>query len=204
MKKRYFELVFEGHYQTIYGLLEGFILGKGKDWKYFFSKNSGIKTETLSEIIAEWITFKTKIHHAIMEEKFFNEFCASLKQWKDHPLINVKYIKSARLILNASFEFQFKTYGRKYGDEIKALLNYLPKELELHNYNPIEKETETAKGIERYAPEHDYIFEGSGTISGEIEELINFRDKLGENPLIETRVIILTLEKRNNSASPCS
>lgn len=204
MKKRYFELVFEGHYKTIYGLLEGFILGKDKNWKYFFSKNSGIKTETLSEIIAEWITFKTKMHHVIMEEKFFNEFCTSLKQWKDHPLINVKYIKSARLILNASFEFQFKTYGRKYGDEIKALLNYLPKGLELHNYNPMEKETETAKGIEQYAPEHDYAFEGSGIISGEIDELINFRDKLGENPLVETRFIILTLEKRNNSSSPCS
>jgi hypothetical protein len=204
MEKRYYELVFEGHYKTIYGLLEGFILGKGTDWRYFFSKNAGIKTETLSEIIAEWVTFKTKIHHIIMEEKFYEEFCTSLKKWKEHPMINIKYIKSARLILDASFEFEFKTYARKYGDEIKALINYLPKGLELHNYNPMEKEIETAKGIERYAPEHDYIFEGSGKVSGDLEELIGFKDKIDENPLVETGSILLTLEKRSNLAPPCS
>jgi hypothetical protein len=35
-----------------------------------------------------------------------------------------------------------------------------------------------AKGIELYAPLHDYIYQASGLFHGEIEALIDFRQKI--------------------------
>jgi len=40
MKKKYYEVVFEGHYNAVYGLLKGFLLGKNQKWKFYFSKKA--------------------------------------------------------------------------------------------------------------------------------------------------------------------
>ena len=171
MKKKYYEVVFEGYWNAIEGLLQGFILGKGKEkeWNYYFSKKTGIKTETLTEAIMEWITLQTKLHHIIMPAELYDAFSSALVKTTNPEFADNKYIKSSREIKNASFEFIAKTYGSKYGTEIKAMINNLPKGLEIHNYNPMEKTHEESKGVEMYAPEHHYIFEAEGRISGEIE-----------------------------------
>ena len=197
MKKKYFEVVFEGYWNAIEGLLQGFILGKGKekDWNYYFSKKVGIKTETLTEIIMEWITLQTKLHHIIMPAELYDAFSHALVKSTHPEFADNKYIKSSREIINASFEFSAKTYGDKYGNEIKAMIRNLPKGLELHNYNPMEKSGEDGKGVELYAPEHHYIFETTGMISGEIKELIETRKKMDDYPLIEVDEINLDLRK---------
>ena len=82
MGKNFYEIVFEGHYKIIHGLIEGFLIGKEKEWTYFFSNKAGIQSETLSELIGEWITLRTKLHHVVMEENFYREFKESLKLLK--------------------------------------------------------------------------------------------------------------------------
>ena len=191
---KYYEVVFEGHYRAINGLLEGFRLGAGKDWNFFFSDDAGIKTETLTEIILEWITLKTKLHHVIMEEDFYKTFEKGVASVKDSELVNKKYIRSSTEIKEASVKFEAKTYGQKYGNEIKAIMNNLPDNLVMHDYNPIEKHRDDAKGAEMYAPEHDYIFEAKGRVTGPIENLATFRKKLDDHPLIAVKEIELTLK----------
>jgi len=190
----YYEVVFEGHYRAINGLLEGFRLGSGKDWNFFFSDDAGIKTETLTEIILEWITLKTKLHHVIMEEDFFKAFEKGVAGVKDSEFVNKKYIRSSAVIKDASVNFEAKTYGQKYGNEIKALMNNLPDALVMHDYNPIEKHRDESKGAEMYAPEHDYIYEAKGRITGPIDSLAAFRKELEDHPLVAVKEIELTLK----------
>ncbi len=193
MTKAYYEVVFEGYYRAINGLLEGFRLGSGNDWDFFFSSDAGIKTETLTEIILEWITLKTKLHHVIMEEDFYKAFSKGVSGVKDSKFVSTKYIRSAQKVKEASFNFEAKTYGQKYGNEIKSILNNLPDKLVMHDYNPIEKHRDNAKGAEMYAPEHDYIFEAKGRITGPVSSLVNFRKTLDDHPLIAVKEIELTL-----------
>ncbi len=191
MSKKYYEVVIEGHYNLVFGLIEGFILGSEKDWKYWFSGDAGIIKETFSEIISEWLSIKTKLHHIIMEEELWKEFDSTLKKHPDKPKVNRKYIKSAKLIDTSRFEFKFSAYAEKYGEEIKLLIKSLPDNIILHNYNPQETINEDAKGVEMYAPEHKYVLEGSGTLEGNIEDIIQVRNKFNDNPLIETDYIKL-------------
>ena len=194
MSKAYYEVVFEGYYRAINGLLEGFRLGAGKEWDYFFSNEMGIKTETLTEIILEWFTLKTKLHHVILEEDFYNKFSKAVAGRKESKFVNTRYIRSARRVSDASFTFEAKTYGQKYGEEIKAQMKHLPDGLELHDYNPIEKHREDAKGAELYAPEHEYMFEAEGRISGPIDAVADFRKELDDHPLVAVKEIILKLD----------
>ncbi|PKL37613.1 MAG: hypothetical protein CVV44_14810 [Spirochaetae bacterium HGW-Spirochaetae-1] len=195
MAKTYYEVVFEGHFRAITGLLEGFKLGSGKkDWTYYFSKARGIKTETFTEIILEWITLQTKMHHVVMEADFYTAFDKALGGIAESAFVSKRYIRSALKIKEASFQFVAKTYGQKYGNEIKALLKNLPSDLVLHDYNPIEKIDENAKGVELYAPEHSYTFEAMGRLAGDLGALVEFRKKLDDHPLVEVKEIILSFQ----------
>lgn len=190
-KKTYYEVVIEGHYNMVFGVLEGYLLGSKKDWNYWFSGDAGVEKETLTEIISEWFSIKTKIHHLIMEEDFWNDFHSELNRHPDKPKVNKKYIKSSKKIKSSTFDFQFRCYSQKYGEDIKFLIKSLPDNIILHNYNPQETIRDGAKGVEMYAPEHEYVLEGSGSIEGNIDDLIKMRNKFCENPLIETGYIKL-------------
>ncbi len=187
----YYEVIFEGHEKTIYGLLEGYLLAKNNDWHFYFSDEHGVKTETMMEVILEWISLKTKLHHVIINEEFFNELGEILKKQKDSHLSKECSIKKAQVIKKASFSFEAVTYGRKYGEELKSLLNTHPDGIIMNNYDPKETINEDGKGVEMYAPEHEYTFEASGTLEGDITNLIEYRQKLDDHPLITVHEITL-------------
>ncbi len=197
MKKKYYEVVFEGHYRAVYGLLEGFLLASNKDWNFYFSRKNGIHQETFGELIMEWITMKARLHHVVMDGDFYDAFEGAIRncvKCKDSKFVHLKYIRSAKEIKNAAFKFKAVTYGRKYGTEIKAIINNLPSECKLHDYNPIEKDRgEDGKGIELYAPEHDYVFECDGRVEGDVKQVIDLRKEFDDHPLIQVQDIRLEL-----------
>lgn len=191
MAKQYSEVVFEGHYSNIRGFIEGFIAGSGKELSFFFSEQAGIKAETMSEVLKEWISLSNKIHHVVMESELFEKIKKSLERLTDSDSLNKGSIKSAKAIKTASFRFKFSTYGRKYGEDIKKLLEKLPGGLSLKDYSPVEKIDKDAKGVELYSPAHEYTFEGTGVIAGPVDEAIAFRKVLDDHPLVDVTVINL-------------
>lgn len=191
MAKQYSEVVFEGHYSNIRGFIEGFIAGSGKELSFFFSEQAGVKAETMSEVLKEWISLSNKIHHVVMESELFEKIKKSLERLTDSDSLNKGSIKSAKAIITASFRFKFSTYGRKYGEDIKKLLEKLPGGLSLKDYSPVEKIDKDAKGVELYSPAHEYTFEGTGVIAGPVDEAIAFRKVLDDHPLVDVTVINL-------------
>lgn len=190
---KYYEVVLEGHEKAMHGLLEGFMLGSSVKCEYYFSSDWGIKTETLMEAILEWISLKAKLHHVVMNDSMLKALQKAVKTKKDLNVVNKDIIKSAKTIKKASFTFEAKTYGKKYGDEIKAMLKKIPKGLKLSGFKPVEQNIADAKGAELYAPDHDYIFEGEGTVTGPVKEVIQFRKQLDDYPLIKAGEIELKL-----------
>ena len=191
MAKQYSEVVFEGHYGNIRGFIEGFIAGSGKELSFFFSDKVGVKAETMSEILKEWISLSNKIHHVVMDSELLEKIRKSLERLSDSDSLNKSSIKSAKAIKAASFKFKFSTYGRKYGEDIKKLLGKLPGGLSLKQYSPVEKVDKDAKGVELYSPAHEYTFEGTGVIAGSVDEVIAFRKVLDDHPLVDVDEINL-------------
>ena len=184
MSKKYLEVVLEGHEKAIQGLLEGFALGTSTECHYYFSKDWGIKTETFMEAVLEWISLKAKLHHVIMNEDMFKSLEDAIKSSNNLSVTDKNTVKSSKEIKGASFTFDAVTYGKKYGEEIKKMLSNTPNGIKLENYNPKEEIQEDAKGVEMYAPDHDYVFEAKGTISGDVHAVIEFRKILDDYPLI--------------------
>jgi len=184
-EKKYFEAVFEGKYDTISGMMEGFLLGADKNWKWFFSRDFHIEAETFTDAFLEWASLKSKLHHIIVEEDFLNALSDACKKHPEMKHISDKYIKSTKEITKASFEFESKTYAKKYGLEIQEILRERSPKLEISDFKEEEKENKDAEGIELYTPAHDYDYESEGKISGPVDEVIEFRTKLNLHPLVE-------------------
>ncbi len=191
MNGPYCELVIEGHFNAVSGFMLGYTLGSNSDATYYFSRDVGVKAETLSDIILEWISLKAKLQHVIAREDLCQELRKSLESAPESAPLNSHRIKSAKVIKNAHFNFSFRTYARKYGADIKRRLKERPEGILLTDYEPKEEVHEESKGVELYAPDHDYIFEGKGILAGSIVELIEFRKVLDDNPLINAEEIIL-------------
>jgi hypothetical protein len=191
MGKKYSEVGFEGSYNIILGMLEGFLLGKGVNWEWYSSKDSGIETETFTEIIKEWVSLKTRLHHIVIEEDFHNALQSSLQERSDLRHLKLKYTKSARLIKSCSFKFTANAFAKKYGEEIKAIITAPPAGVTIENYTPVEETDQSAKGVELYAPVHDYTYRGEGTASGEAGAIVSFRKVLNDHPLVQVSSIKL-------------
>ncbi|HOP63269.1 MAG TPA: hypothetical protein PK358_10580 [Spirochaetota bacterium] len=185
MSKKYYEVVFEGSFETICGMLEGFILASDADWKWYSSKEAGIETETMTDIIKEWASMKSRLHHVIMEEDFHLKLQKACKDRPDMKYIKPEYTKSAREIKTGSIKFTAKAYAKKYADDIKAIVEAPPADIKIEKYEPVEHIVKDAEGMELYAPEHDYTFECEGIAIGGFESMIEFRRKMDDNPLIE-------------------
>lgn len=194
MAKIFYEVVMEGHYNFIYGMLEGYKLATGKSFIYYLSAKENIKTTTLSEIMKEWLTLKTKLQHVIIEANSWKKFESLVKKQPQGSVINKAYIKSVKKIIQASFEFNFEAYAKKYGEEIKKILKSLPKSVKLVDYTPKEEVHKDAKGTELYSPDHEYSFKGKGKLVGDIETIIEYNKKFDEHPLIDVTAITLQLK----------
>ncbi len=192
MSIQYFEIVFEGHLDAVAGFLEGFALASGETNAYVFSDDSGIKADTMSQAILEWMSLKTKLQHVVIQESLYKKIASALQTVKGEALITSKHIHSAKAIKSASFSFTTKTYGKKYGEEIKTLIANHPASITVSGFKPEETVASDAKGAELYAPTHDYEFEGTGKVSGPIDDLLPFYKTLDEYPLIEVEKISLS------------
>ncbi len=189
--KKYYELVFEGRYETIAGMLEGFALASGKKWEFWFSRKAGIETETFAEAILEWGALKSRLHHVILEKEFHSYLQRMIAKRKDLKLIRPEYTKSAMEIKTASFKFEAKAFAKKYGTEIKGILAKPPVGIKIKDYKPHEEIHESAKGVELYAPDHDYTFTAEGIAIGEFKAILDFRKKLDDHPLVDVSTIRL-------------
>jgi hypothetical protein len=194
MGSGFVEVVFEGHYNTVRGYVEGLQDGMGTSGKFFFSAETGIEAETLSELIREWVSLGHKLHHVVMEEELFNKIRDILSKKNQDAVMAPNSIKSLKIVKGAAFAFEFEAYAQKYADEIKALLDGLPEGVSLRDYQPEEKINHEAVGVELYTPAHDYIFRGKGSIGGPVEQVIAVRNVFLGHPLVDVKKVILDLD----------
>jgi hypothetical protein len=192
MEKVFYELVIEGHLSTIKGFLFGLLEGSRQTGTVIFSRESNIKTETLSELFMEWTHLHESLCHLVIGEGLLEVIKNGLEN--TFNALKLK-LKAVRKIKKASFHFQYEVYARKYGEEIKNIFKGLPSPLKTSSdYQPQEDIYLECKGIETLAPCHDYNLKAHGSIGGPIDVLLAFYKKIQDYELIKEDSITLYFE----------
>ena len=171
------EMVFEGSLPVVRAFLDG--LQEGRRWKggIYFCETCGVAAESRGHKVLERLHLEKNHTHVLVLDRFAATITAAARnQRKQIGLV----LRADRRVRGAGFEYEFKVFKRSAGKRVQKTMAALPAGLEL--LDAIEKEVinPEAKGVEGYAPEHDYELSGRGEVATvtSLPELIAFRDRL--------------------------
>ena len=115
MEAKFSELVISGSFALVKGFLLGFRGGTGKDFDYFFHRKSGIRRDTLAELLKEVLDMDNYVH-LCLEQAVVQDFKQAVAGAE--PLVGVK-IKKARPIKLGRFDFSFVINNREAAEKVK-------------------------------------------------------------------------------------
>jgi hypothetical protein len=194
MTKDYRELVVAGSFALVKGFLLGFRCGSGREFSYFFHHKSGIRRDTLTELVKDVLELDNYVHLCLEEDvvESFKEAVA-----KAGPVVGIE-VRKERRIKEARFDFSFRINNRRAADKIKETLNNLPQGVKIEGYEPQElTHKNEEKATAGYAPIHAYDFKGSGVVRGDfggIMELFLKIKRMPESELMLMGDIVLNFE----------
>ncbi len=169
MSKTFSEIVIEGPFMMVKGFLLGFLACKKPDGKYFFHRKANIRRETLKEFVRELFELENYVH-LCLEDDLIEPFKEAFTLYNK---VTGYEIKSIKPIKGAHFSFAAEIFDQKLAQRFKDMVEKLPEGVKLENYHPTEMIDKEAKGIESYAPLHEYIFRAKGEITGDFENVVN-------------------------------
>ncbi|MFB3926077.1 MAG: hypothetical protein ACE14T_08480 [Syntrophales bacterium] len=187
MESKYYELVLEGRYELIKGFVLGYLEGKGIEGEAVFEQEHHIQSRGRLKQILRLLAVEDQARILIGEN--LGRLLRDVLE-KTGRRLDIRIV-SFREISTAWFTFRYQAFSRQFGDELKGLFANLPENVKLTDYELKENIRREAKGIEAYAPEHEYEIKASGKIAGPAGPVIDFYDRAEHYPLIELDEIIL-------------
>jgi len=180
----YHEIVIGGSYDLTRGFVTGYLTGRAFPVPAVFSRECGIRRVTLGERMLSWTGVHEPGVHVIVEEGIAADLIREVRSAAETLGLRVL---TDRRIGAGRFEFRFHVYGRVYGGEIKEILASVPPGVEVrYARGPEEKSRPRSRGVELYAPEHDYEFTAEAAAEGPFGDILPFFQRLADHPLVET------------------
>jgi len=174
---KYYEIVIDGDERISRAYIKGFILGKGIKSGIYFCSEHDISSGHLKDLIHRFgtkrILCRAGLRATIISALQRAPEELGLRVTRDNPVKAV------------SFKFKFDTSNRKVAGRLKRLFNLLPRGLRLAEFDPDEEIHPEAKGVEGYAPMHEYRYRAKGLIEGDVEQAILFHSRLKKNEFVD-------------------
>ncbi|HOD36451.1 MAG TPA: hypothetical protein PLR20_13420 [Syntrophales bacterium] len=188
MTSKYYEVIVEGSYELAKGFVLGYLEGKGIEGEAVFEQEYHIKSDRPLGQLLRMLNVKGDEIRVIIGEGVGLMLREAVEKRKTDLGLKVA---SIRLIKGARFNFRYKTFSKEFGGKLKETFADLPPGVQISGYDPEEIVRPKAKGVEAYAPLHEYEIKASGEVNGPAREVIDFYDRVEHNELIELEEIRL-------------
>jgi len=183
MNKKYNEVVFEGSFDLMKGFVLGFLEGSGIQGEAIFEAEHHIENESKFGQLLRLIGARGNRISLIVGAGLHELIRKAIE---NRGLYNDLKIVSVKEITEASFEFSYHAYSRNLGMELKTIFGSLPSGLRIEKgRGPKETVNPQAKGIEAYAPLHEYEIEAKGEIHGPVKEVITLYGEIEHKDMVE-------------------
>lgn len=186
MNNHYFEVVVEGHHEFIKGFVTGLLAGKGLQEETFFGGDYDIDKDRPLEMLAHLVGLRHEHTVMIVEAQVLELWRSWIKRSTNNrerdagmSLVSVHKIKEGH------FTFSIHTFSREVGKKLNQILTDISPCLSIEPpYAPEEKETPEGRGIEAYAPLHDYEMKAQGRILGNCKDLFHWYSMLNRYEVV--------------------
>lgn len=184
----YCELVLAGDEEVCRGLIVGLQIGCGEAGGALIGHEEELAHGSFAEVLRELVTGKGRLTHFVVARTIAERLREQLPRLEREAGLRLAAEKAVR---GGRFSFSFHAFTRPQAEEIKALLGALPAGARLAGYAEHEKVDPEAKGVEAYAPVHEYELKGEGAVEGPIAAVLAARRQLGAQPLVTADRITL-------------
>ncbi|MCD6487583.1 MAG: hypothetical protein J7K35_09720 [Syntrophobacterales bacterium] len=183
MNREYCEMVVEGSLDLVKGFVIGFLEGKGIQGEAIFGEDHHVQNEGKLGHMLHLVGMKGNRLHIIIgncsQQRLLKDAMERRKEEIDLKLV------SEKKIVQASFVFRYRAYTKDLGDELKELFDGLPEGLQIEDYEPKETVYPEGRGIEAYAPLHEYEVKAGGRIYGFAGDVINFYSRAERHGMVK-------------------
>jgi hypothetical protein len=160
----------------------GFLEGRGIQGEAIFGEDHHVENEGRFGQMMRLIGVKGNRFHLIVGVGFHKLLEEALERRKGELALK---ILSEKKIREASFGFRYRAYTRELGDELKTLFGAPPEGLRVKDHKPKETVLPEGKGVEAYAPLHEYELKAAGSIYGPVRDVIDFYGKVEHHDMVE-------------------
>lgn len=168
---RYHELVIEGPRAWGCGFLHGFLLGAGARHAVLDAEEEGFEVETLREQIRELFVPTSEIMHLVVPGPLVPKIRRAVKAAAS--LGRAMAIRHERSLAGARFRFEFSIFSREHAVRLRRRFDRLPAGARLSKGTSFtEIRDPDARGLEMYAPVHQYELRGEGEVEGDLDAIL--------------------------------
>lgn len=183
MNPTYFEVTVEGSHDLLKGFVIGFLEGRGISGETFFGDDYELDEENPLQLLFRMMGNREESTTVIVEAELRSQLREALQRRKDSLPLKVV---SVREVMGATFGFSVKTYSRDVGRSLRDLFSSPPEGVAVEPpFAPEEKIDPDGKGVEAYAPLHEYEMRWKGRVSGAIRETFALYHKVGRFEVVK-------------------
>ena len=194
-------LVIAGSREECRGFLAGVAAAKGLAWEARFSDECNVRVEGSESSILDRLFRDRARNCAILSQRFAAEVRAALVAVPAESGIELE-IEEDHPVVEARQCYRFHAFSRPLAQEIRDRLAHLPAGVRIEQREEREAEDRAAKGVEAYAPEHDYTLEGSGTLVGEWPAVLAARESLATIELVHLEPLHIRVAEEDEGGAP--
>ena len=180
----FYEVIIKGDSKATRAYIEGVMQGKGIKDGFHFGEDHPLDLDHIKEVIK----YHGDVLHMVVEAKLRASVESAIKQAPED--LHLEIVES-RKIHRAYFRFKFRTHNRDVAKRVKKILDTLPDDVQLTDYEPDEHIDPEAKGTEAYTAVHEYTFKGRGVVEGEPDGVRDTFDKMVDDEFVDCDDIVM-------------
>ncbi len=185
MAEQFYEISIEGPTGRSLGFVQGFLTARGEGGRILDAYREGFDCESLRERIRELFHPSKQTYHLLVPADLVPTVDEAVQEGRSRGLeIDVL---ERRVLSGARFSFSFQTFSRDHGAALRALFEVPPAGATIDDLRIEETVHPEAKGVEAYAPVHEYQLEGKGTVQGALRAVLTLYRHARDEELIKER-----------------
>jgi hypothetical protein len=183
MAEQFYEISLEGPTGRTLGFVQGFLTARGEGGRILDAYREGFDCESLRERIRELFHPSKQTYHLLVPADLVPTVDEAVKEGKNRGM-EIE-VMERRLLSGARFSFSFETFSRDHGAMLRALFEAPPQGVTIDDLQIEETLDPEAKGVEAYAPAHEYQLEGKGTVHGALRAVLALHKRARGQELIK-------------------
>jgi hypothetical protein len=179
---KYCEFIIEGQPGWTFGFIQGYVRGSGEPVNVMDAEAEGFRCESLRERLRELLRPSSETLHLVVPgglgPRVRQAVADAVEMGRETKIVHSEEIDGAR------FSFSATVYSRTHGERIRAMFGNPPEGVAVTGEMEVEIDPE-AKGVEMYAPAHEYELKAECVVAGPIDGVLHLYRQAGREQLIE-------------------